>query len=122
MLILRRIAIALVLALGVVTATAPEVRADAQSALAAIKNEKLVKSVVYRPSDTIKWHIGVLPDGTMMWGYAMYICQLLREHKAVVGNTWVRVINIVAVANRGASMRKASLGRVNCKTWRKAHP
>lgn len=95
------------------------------SALKAIKAEPKVKDAVHASSG-VKWQVGVLDDGTPRYGYASYICELLREHGVVNSSTkpsteLVRIVDIVKVTN-GQSFRKASLGTVDCVTYKQRMP
>ncbi len=86
-----------------------------QAAKAAIKAEPKVKDMLYQGDEAVQWQIGVLDDGSKRFGYALYICQLLREHKVLTGQTHVRIVDIAKVA-QGEDFRSASLGHVVCET------
>lgn len=103
------------------TAQASERQTNFQAALAEIMAEPKIKDVIHRERHAIQWHAGVLSDGTPRHGYASYLCQILRDHKVVSTDTWVRVVDIVKVTN-GSGFREASLGRVNCDTFEKRSP
>lgn len=95
--------------------------ADAASAQAAIRAEPKVRDMLYQPGQAVEWQIGVITDGSPRYGYAEYICQLLREHGVVADRTAVRIVDIVKVSN-GSNFREASLGRVNCTTFAREMP
>jgi hypothetical protein len=89
--------------------------ASIDAATAAIKAEPKVKDMLYQGNDAVQWQIGVLDDGSKRTGYALYICNLLREHEALAGRTHVRIVDIAKV-NQGEDFRSASLGHVVCET------
>lgn len=100
--------------------------ADSDSAIAEIRSEATVKDMLYQPDQVVKWQIGVLNDGSRRWGYASYLCEILREHEVVTkatkpGEQIIRVVDIVKVAN-GVGFRDASLGAVDCATYEKMFP
>lgn len=102
--------------------TAPAAPAEALPAPAAIEAAKTaiaaepkVKDLMYRGEDAVQWHVGVLDDGSSRVGYALYICNLLREHQAMSGRTHVRIVDVAKVA-QGQDLRTASLGHVICET------
>ncbi len=98
------------------TPVAPAVDPAAiEAAKAAIKAEPQVKDMLYQGDEAVQWQIGVLDDGSKRFGYALYICQLLREHKVLTGQTHVRIVDIARVA-QGEDFRSASLGHVICET------
>ena len=92
-------------------------RQAVEKATAAIKAEPKVKDLLYNGAAAVQWHVGVFTDGTPRHGYALYICEILRENLALERgeNTRVRIIDIVAIT-RGADFREADLGTVTCET------
>lgn len=101
--------------------TASPACADAQSAEAEIRAEKIVKDMLYQPGQVVEWQIGVLPDGSDRYGLAEYVCMILADHEVVNDWTEVRIVDIVRMAN-GEGFRDASLGRVNCASGRREKP
>lgn len=93
-----------------------------ERAKAALQQEATVKDFFYQPEVAIEWLVGVLDDGTPRWGYAQYVCEVLKENGAATDATDVRIIDIVKVANQGQSFREASLGSVNCGTYEHSMP
>lgn len=89
--------------------------AAVEAAKAAILAEPKVKDLMYRGDEAVQWHVGVLDDGSSRVGYALYICNLLREHEAMAGRTHVRIVDVAKVA-QGQDVRAASLGHVVCET------
>ncbi|MBL27776.1 MAG: hypothetical protein CMM50_09545 [Rhodospirillaceae bacterium] len=81
--------------------------ADRDSALAALRAEPKIKDLYWSAADVL--HVGVLDDGSPRKGYAMYVCEVLREHHAANG-VRVRIMDIVAVTD--GNWR--SLGEVKC--------
>lgn len=65
------------------------------------------------------WNVGLIPDGTPRYGYAEYVCNVIRDGGAMnqSGPTYVRTVNIVSVANENASPREASMGAVDCSDF-----
>lgn len=96
-------------------AATPAVDPAIEAAKAAIKAEPKVKDMLYQGDEAVQWQIGVLDDGSKRIGYALYICNLLREHKVLTGQTHVRIVDIAKVA-QGEDFRSASLGHVICET------
>ena len=102
------------------------VSANDASAEAAIRNEPKVKDILHQLNAAVKWQVGVLDDGSKRWGYAFYLCDVLREHGVVTKKTKpseqiVRIVDIVKVS-RGVGFRDASLGAVDCVTYDKLMP
>ncbi len=95
--------------------------ADSNSAMRALRGESAIKDLVFDPKAAVQWQIGVLSDGTRRYGYAQYVCEVLKENGAVDGSTEVRILDIVQVT-QGKNFRSASLGRVNCKTFKQSYP
>ena len=95
-------------------------RADTRAALAELEREAWVVDVLYDASLAVQWTIGMFNTGhTREWGYAETACNILLMNG--VQTEWLRVVDIAKV-NNGETFRSASLGRVNCKTWRRKHP
>ncbi|QUM72224.1 hypothetical protein [Sphingopyxis granuli] len=84
----------------------------AKTALAA---EPQIKDLHYDPTNTVQWNIGVLDDGSRRFGYAQYVCMVLKEKGALGGRTHVRIVDIAKVA-QGEKFRDANLGHVICET------
>jgi hypothetical protein len=97
----------------------PAVPAISEESIQAVKStlakEPKVKDVLYDPNLFVQWQVGVLTDGSSRVGYALYICELLREGKVLESDTQVRVVDIVRVSS-GVDFREASLGRVDCSS------
>lgn len=82
-----------------------------------LKKEPKIKDVLYQPNAAVQWSIGVINDGTSRNGYAMYICDVLKEHGYANDNTVVRIADIVKVAN-GSTPRAASIGSARCSDYK----
>lgn len=79
----------------------------------AIEAETDVKDMLFDRAAAVQWQVGVLNDGRPRFGYAEYICLLLREKGATAADTKVRIVDISKVAN-GVDFRSASLGTIAC--------
>lgn len=93
-----------------------------QLAIAEIKGETTVKDIHYDDKAAVQWHIGVINDGSKRYGYASYICEILAYHDVVTTNTSVRIVDIAKVVRQNQTLRKASLGRVDCNTYQNLDP
>lgn len=83
----------------------------------ALLAEPQIKDVRFDPAPlAVTWDIGVLGDGTARFGYAEYICHVLRDLKAVDRYTTVRIVDVEKVIANGGDFRAASLGQVDCST------
>lgn len=86
-----------------------------EAAKAALQAEPKVKDLTYSAGDTVQWHVGVLDDGSSRVGYALFVCELLKEKGALADRTHVRIVDVAKVA-QGGDFRSASLGHVICET------
>lgn len=104
---------------GAVTFSTQPAIADADSAKRAIKAERAVKDVLYQKGQAVEWIVGVISNGQPRFGFASYICEILKEHGISSGR--VRIVDIVKVS-RGENFWDASLGGVDCKSYRQFKP
>lgn len=96
--------------------------ADESSAQQAVRSLAKVKDLLFDPDAAVQWQVGVLNDGTKRYGYAMSICDILKEHGAATPKTKVRIVDIVAVTSQGKNFREASLGGVKCSDYSRFDP
>lgn len=89
---MKQILFAAVVAL---TFSSTSVLADRSSALATIRTEPKVKDALW-PEGQDLLYVGVLNDGSLRDGYAMYICEVLREHDVHQG-VRVQIMDIVRI-------------------------
>lgn len=84
----------------------------------ALKKEPKIKDLLHDSGLAVQWTVGVITDGTPRFGYASYVCEVIKEGGAMEtdGSTYVRVVDVVKVAN-GESPRSASLGQVRCDDY-----
>jgi len=68
----------------------------------------------HRPGNAIEWIVAVADDGTPSYGYAGYICLLLREHGALTPDSAVCVTDIEEQRRYGEDFHSTSLGAVRC--------
>jgi hypothetical protein len=87
--------------------------AAVQKAKAALAAEPQVKDLLFQDSGPVEWQVGVVSDGSPRFGFAEYLCSIVREQGAGDDRTVVRVVDIGKVA-AGADFRAASLGTVQC--------
>jgi hypothetical protein len=83
------------------------------SAQEALRNEPVVRDLLYQPKAVVQWQVGVIDNGTSRVGLANYVCELLSQHRAIEPNTRVRIVDIAQIS-AGESFRSASLGHVAC--------
>ena len=57
------------------------------------KNEPVAKDALWTSNNIFK--VGVIDDGTLRNGYALYVCNILYEHGFKGKEIWVQVIDIV---------------------------
>lgn len=100
---------------AVTTADASPAPAAIEAAKTALAAEPKIKDLTYDPSAAVQWNIGVLDDGSHRFGYAQYVCLVLRDKDALAGRTHVRIVDIAKVA-QGSDFRDANLGHVICET------
>ncbi|MEO7188438.1 MAG: hypothetical protein ABIW58_08550 [Sphingomicrobium sp.] len=87
----------------------------AAAAKAVISAEPRVKDILYDPAATVAWQIGVLGDGSPEYGYADYICQILREKGVDDPDAIVRIVDLAVLARHEGDFRGASLGAIVCR-------
>lgn len=110
----------------IITAPASEIQTsqptgDIEGAKAAIKAEKAVIDFIHQPDETFQWVIGVKDDGSSRFGYAEYICSILKDHGVPIEQTLVRIVDYQRFVLDGNG-RAASLGSVACKTGEHISP
>lgn len=78
-----------------------------------LKGEPKIKDVMYEPQNVAQWTIGLIDDGSPRYGYAMYVCEEVREAGMMdsTKDTLVKTVDIVKVS-RGEGFR--NLGMVRC--------
>lgn len=84
-----------------------------QAAKEAILNEAKVEYLHF-DAELADWTIGVFDDGSAQTGYALYICEILREHDAVISGTQIRIVD-VARFKAGEDFYATTLGRSACE-------
>ena len=90
---------------------AVEAQASDESALKAVLAEPKVKDATITSSRVL--YAGVWSDGTRRTGYAMYLCEVLREHHSKAER--VRVVDMQTVlAGKGVHNWKV-MGEARCK-------
>jgi len=85
----------------------PEKQSNVDAALVALKQESVIHNVV---ADGSFIYVSVWDDGTDRTGYAMYVCEVLREY-GVIG----RVVKVVEIAQLIGRDKIVVLGRYRCK-------
>ena len=87
--------------------TAEKVEADNLSAaLDELRQDNKIKSVA---ADKFAVYVGVLDNGTARTGYAMYVCEVLREH-----NAEGRMVNVLDVVQASTHNKTVVLGKFKC--------
>lgn len=81
----------------------------------AIWREPKVRDFDYRPDNVVQWIVAVEDDGSPRYGYAGYICLLLREHGVDPEDQAVRVVDFAEHHQGEEYLREASLGALRCK-------
>ena len=99
-----------------VTPRAPANSPSVVAAIAALRAEPKIIDLVYDPEMVVDWTIGVKDDGTPRFGYAEYVCLVLREHGVVDSSTSVRIIDYAKFMMNGGDSHDASLGSVDCSS------
>lgn len=90
-------------------------QAQIDAAVAAVKAEPAVIDLVYQDNVLgVDWTVGVKDDGSSRYGYALYVCQLLREHSVVDKDTDVRIVDYSTFMASEGDSRAASLGHAGC--------
>lgn len=90
--------------------------ADWQKSNAQLEMEKLFQSNAEKTAKDALWtardmfKVGVIDDGSLRDGYAMYVCEVLREYGLSAG-TRVQIIDIVRLTRNGKWMK---LGEAKC--------
>ena len=80
-----------------------------------IEAEPKVIDFSFDPSNAIEWHVAVKNDGGRRYGYAGYLCQLLRDAGAYDDETDVRIVDAARAAQMKDAYRDYSLGAVRCR-------
>lgn len=85
--------------------------ADAQrrAASAALMKEKQIRDVHWPTAKRLK--VGVLDNGRPRDGYAMYVCEVLREHGLGRIGITIHVVDILKLARQNKEVR---LGESHC--------
>jgi len=91
-------------------ALSPAANASDQSALQAVKLEPKVKDAIITNSHVL--YAGVWTDGTNRNGYAMYLCEVLREHKSSAKR--VKVVDMATVLKNDNVFKWKVLGGIRC--------
>ena len=78
-----------------------------ESALNELKAEPKIKSVA---DDGYATYVGVFDDGSSRDGYAMYVCEVLKDN-GVSGYRLIRVLDVVKAARENETVE---LGRFRC--------
>jgi hypothetical protein len=98
--------------------TVPAARFSAASidkAKSLIKAESKVVDLVYDPTNVVEWAVAVNDDGSKRYGYAGYICMLLRNAGAYDDEVEVRIVDAAKIAEFKDAYRDYSLGTVRCQ-------
>lgn len=86
--------------------------AEMDAALAEIRSEVKVRGVHYDDTSGVL-SVGVFDDGSKRDGYAMYVCELLREHAPDKREILIKIVDAPKLTVRGEFQE---LGRFVCKT------
>lgn len=83
--------------------------------------EARVRDVLFDDSPlSATWQVGTVGVDGPAFGYAEYICLLLREQGVFDDRTSVRVVDLTSPAAREGDFRAASLGWVDCSSGERA--
>lgn len=91
------------------------------SAIATIKAESRVEDFYYEDlRDGAQWNVGVIPSQGSEYGYANFMCDVLREHglDSKEKIQIVRIVDITKVFREQVSPKTASLSRIRCDTYK----
>lgn len=88
-----------------------------EAAKKALQAEKQVAGVYYDPQEIYQWQIGMVNDGTSRVGYARYVCELLKEKKAFVPKTRVKIIDVANVLVPEKDRNMHGMGAVSCDDY-----
>jgi len=81
--------------------------ADWNSAITELKKEKKIKNVLRQDTNL---RIGVINDGSRRDGYAMYVCEVLRDHE-IHGFVYIYIVDFQQVKSKSKWVK---LGQVKC--------
>ena len=85
-----------------------------ENAKRSVAAEPAVVDYLYDPSNVIEWNIAVKDDGSKRYGYAQYICILLKEAGAYDEQVDVRIVDQSKRTEFKDAYRDYSLGAVRC--------
>lgn len=88
-----------------------------EAAKKALQAEKQVAGVYYDPAEIYQWQIGMVNDGSSRVGYARYVCELLKEKKAFVPKTRVKIIDVANVLVAPKDRNMHGMGAVSCDDY-----
>jgi hypothetical protein len=89
---------------------------DIAAAKKAIVAEPKVIDLLFDDSNVVEWHVAVVDDGTRRYGYATYICHLLKENGAYDDQVDVRIVDAAKRKQFKNAYRDYSLGAVRCSS------
>jgi hypothetical protein len=86
-----------------------------ENAKSLLKAEPKVIDLIFDPLNVVEWHVAVKDDGSRRYGYAKYLCLLLREANAYDDDVDIRIVDAARISELKDAYRDYSLGAVQCK-------